>query len=201
MQLFQHICQNLIALLELCHSGHNLFISTILTSVLQLLCQIGQFGRMGSIVVNHIVHQRAQLCERCATVLVMMVVMSMLMVMVLVVMVVVVTMQVLMGMGMFMVVGMTVVMLVGVGMTIVGMLVGVAVGMLMAMRAIVVVFVTHSNQNSFFVVTWYSANRPVLNYSILSSAPQAPNGDIIVQKTEQNIHLWDLQPMHFPSIM
>ncbi len=143
VQLFQHICQNLITLLEFCYGGHDIFIGTILASVLQLLCQISQLGGMGGVVVDHVVHQRTQLCERCATVLVvvMMVVMAM---PVLMVMVVVVTMQVVMGMGMFMVVGMTVVMLMAVRMTVVGMLVGVAVGMLMAMHAIVVVFVTHS---------------------------------------------------------
>lgn len=156
VQLFQHICQNLIALLELCNGGHDIFIGTLLASIFQLLCQVSQFGGMGGVVVDHVVHQRTQLCERCATVfMVVMMVMAMLMgmVMVLVVMVVVVTMQMLMGMGMFMVVRVTVFMLVAVRLAIMGMLVGMAVDMLMAMHAIVIVFVTHSNQNSFSIVT------------------------------------------------
>ena len=158
-QILQHIRKDLVALVELLNGSHYLVKRTVLAGILELLRQIGKFVGMSGIMIDHVVHQRAQLRNGCAAVLMLMmmvmtvvVVMVVIMVMVVMVMMVLVTMlmQMVMGMRMLMIVRMTVIVLMGVGMTVVSVLVGMAVGMLMAVNAIVIVFVTHSVQNSFY---------------------------------------------------
>lgn len=159
-QILQHIRKDLIALVKLPNSGHDLLKCTVLAGILQLLGQIGKLIGMSGIVIDHVVHQRTKLSHRRTAVimLVMMVMMS-----VVVMMLMTVLMQMVVGMGMVMVVGVTVVMLMRMCMTVVGMLMIVAVNMLMAVNAIVIVLVTHSIQNSFDIfcsyISIYAADR------------------------------------------
>ena len=149
-QILQDSRKSLVALLEILNGSHDLLERTLFACVLQLLCQIGKLIGVSGIVIDHVVHQRAQLSHRrIAVLMVVMIVTMVVLVMMLVVMVMVVMMlvtvlvEVVMGMRMLMVVGMTVGVFMGVGMTVVGMLVGVVVRMFMAVSA--VVFVTHSS--------------------------------------------------------
>lgn len=151
-QILQNISKPLVALLEILNGSHDLLECALFAGILQLLGQIGELVGMSGIVIDHVVHQRAQLSHRRIAVLVVMMVMTMLvvvmMMLVTVVMVMVVVMlmtmlmEMVMGMRMVMVVGMTVGVLMGVGVTIVSMLMVVVVRMFMAVSA--VVFVTHS---------------------------------------------------------
>ena len=172
-QILQNISKSLIALSEILNSCHDLLECILFARILQLLSKISQLVCVRGIVIDHVIHQRAQLSHRRAAVLVVMVAVVMVMMMVMtvvvimmmlvrvvmivvVMMLVTVLMEMVMSVGVVMIVGMTVCMIMGMSMTVVGMLVRVVVRMFMAVNA--VVFVTHSIESPFIL--------PAIHFSV-----------------------------------
>ena len=118
-QFLQHFSQHIVALIEAGNCIHNLVVRSVATSLIQLYSQISQFLGMGSIVANHVLHQRQELVHRGVAVM----------------MLVTMLMQMIVVVGMLVRMSVLMMMLVGMGMTVVGVLMGMCVGMLMAVFA------------------------------------------------------------------
>ena len=61
---FQNFCQYLVAFFKAGNGIHNLMVRRMASGLIQLHSQVSQFLGMGSIVTNHILHQRNQFFHR-----------------------------------------------------------------------------------------------------------------------------------------
>ena len=134
-----------IALLKIGHGCHDLLVSSVGASLLQLDGQVSQFLGMGSIVAHHVLHQSHQFLHggmlaggtaaAAATGTAMGVFVVMMIMVMIVMMVVTVVVKMLVGVGMFMVMGMSMNMLVRMGMTVMSMLMGMGMIVIVMMHS------------------------------------------------------------------
>ena len=124
LQISKNVVELIVALFEVLHGAHDLFISIVVAESVEALGELSQFLCVGGVVSDHVLDESLQLCFGtvgmivCAAVFVEMVV----------------------CMGMLMIVGVFMSMFVGVGYAVMGMLMGMTVSMGMCVAAVMAMF-------------------------------------------------------------